>query len=217
MKALAFHHKRFIITGLLVLFSVIFLGIFSQSDKVNPIFQTLIVSSAFFLVVPVLYSKMVLKESLKNLGWQPGNVFFGVFVSICCVAVALGGVFALTRFTSFSEHYLLPVSVRTNFLWFMVYELILVTWTTFLYEIFFRGLVELLWLRSLGLVSVLFQTGLFTALLYLGDDLSWQRLPALIFCPLAGLIAYTSRSIWYSWAASWTFFFLTDVFLLVIH
>ncbi|MDP2837685.1 MAG: hypothetical protein Q8O53_00200 [Candidatus Moranbacteria bacterium] len=208
-------NKRFIITGLLVVASLLFLGIFSQSDKVDPVFQTLVVSVAFFLVVPLLYSKIVLKESLKNLGWQSGNLFLGVFTSIISVGVAFALVLLLSRYTSFSTEYLFPVVVQTNFLWFLGYELLLVTAITLLYEVFFRGLVELLWLRSLGIWAILFQTGLFALLLYLAGDISWQQAPILLFCPFAGLIAYSSRSIWYSWGASWTFLFLTDVFLLM--
>ena len=217
MKIEIFLNKRFIVTGLLVLCSIFFLGIFSQSDKVNPVFQTLLVGVTFFLVVPVLYSKIVLKESLKNLGWQEGNSFFGVLVGILCVALALGIMFLLSRYTSFTEHYFFPVTVQLHFFWFLLYELLLVSLTTLLYEVFFRGLVQLLWLKSFGLLAVFFQAALFVGLLYLSGDISWQRAPLIIFSPLAGLVAYFSRSIWYSWAASWTFFFLTDIFLLVIH
>lgn len=217
MRKELFLNKRFIVTGLLVLFSVLFLGVFTQSDKVNPIFQTLLVSTAFFLVVPLLYSKIVLKESLKNLGWQSGNFFSGMFVSLIAVTLALGLVVLFSRFTSFSEHYLFPVAVETNFLWFMVYELVLVTFTTLLYEVFFRGLVQLLWLRSFPFLAIFFQAALFVALFYMSNDLTWQRLPVLLFSPLAGIVAYYSQSVWYSWAASWAFFFLTDVFLLVLR
>lgn len=210
-------NKRFIVTGLLVLFSVFFLGLFSQSDKVNPVFQTLLVGVTFFLVVPVLYSKIVLKESLKNMGWQKGNGFLGVLAGILCVASALGVIFLLSRYTSFAEQYFFPVTVQLHFFWFFLYELFLVSLTTFLYEVFFRGLVQLLWLKPFGILAALFQAALFIGLLYLSDDISWQRAPLIIFSPLAGLVAYFSQSIWYSWAASWVFFFLTDVFLLVIH
>ncbi len=210
-------NRRFIITGLLVVFSLAFLGLFTESDKVDPVFQTLLVSITFFLVVPVLYSKIVLKESLKSLGWQAGRVWLGVFTSIISVVLALGVVFLLSRYTPFAKEYLFPIAVQTNFLWFIVYELVLVTLLTLLYEVFFRGLVELVWLRSFGFLAVFLQAALFALLLYLADDLSWQRVPVLLFSPLAGMIAYYSRSIWYSWGASFLFLFLTDVFLLVLR
>jgi len=210
-------HRRFIVTGALVLFSVLFLGLFSQSGKVNPFFQTFLVSITFFLVVPVLYSKIVLEESLKNWGWQEGKMFLGVLVGMLSVAVALGLIFVLTRTTVFSSEYVFPVTVETHFGWFLVYELVVVAFTALLYEVFFRGLIQLLWLRSFGLWAVLFQALFVLTLLFLTGDISWQRVPLILFSPFAGLIAYFSQSIWYSWGASFIFFFLTDIFLLVIH
>ncbi len=210
-------HRRFIVTGALVLFSVLFLGLFSQSGKVNPFFQTFLVSITFFLVVPVLYSKIVLEESLKNWGWQEGKMFLGMLVGMLSVAVALGLIFVLTRTTAFSSEYSFPVTVQTHFGWFLVYELVVVAFTALLYEVFFRGLIQLLWLRSFGLWAVLFQALFVLTLLFLTGDISWQRVPLILFTPFAGLIAHFSQSIWYSWGASFLFFFLTDIFLLVIH
>jgi len=211
--------KRFIVTGLLVVFSVFFLGFFGQDNNtaVNPFFQTMLVSITFFLVVPALYSKIVLKESLKNLGWQRGRIFPGVFFSIVSVTLALGAVFLLTRYTSFAVEYHIPMLAQSQFMLFLVYELVLVTFTTLLYEFFFRGLIQMSWLRSFGIWAIFLQTALFIGLLFLSDDISWQRFPVIFFCPLAGIIAYYSKSIWYSWAASWIFLFLTDIFLLVIR
>lgn len=210
-------HKRFIVTGLVVFFSVFFLGLFSQSDKVNPLFQTFLVSMTFLLVVPVLYSKIVLQESLKNWGWQEGKMFLGILSGMVSVALALGIVFLLTRTTAFTAHYAFPVTIQTHFGWFLLYELVLVSLTAFLYEVFFRGMIQLLWLRPFGLWGVLLQTLFVIGLLFLSDDISWQRAPLILFSPFAGLIAYLSQSLWYSWGASFLFFFLTDIFLLVIH
>ncbi len=212
-----FLNKRFIVTGLLVVFSVFFLGFFSQSEKINPIFQTLLVSITFFLVVPILYSRIVLKESLKNWGWQEGKIFLGILSGMISVALALVAVFFLSRYTNLTEEYFFPVSVQKSFLWFLLYELVFASLATLLYEAFFRGLVQLLWLRSFGIWAVFFQAIFFVGLLFLSGDISWQSAPLIIFSPFAGLIAYFSQSLWYSWAASWLFFFLTDVFLLVIR
>jgi membrane protease YdiL (CAAX protease family) len=209
--------KKFITTGLLVLFSVFFLGYFSQVEKVNPVFQTFLVSVTFFLVVPVLYCKIVLKESLSSLGWEQGKFWPGVFIGIVSVILGLSIIVALSYFTSFKEYFILPASVKTNFLSFVIYEALLIPFTVLLYEVFFRGLVQRLWLNSLGLIGVLLQAGFFIGLLVLSSDLSWQRVPALIFAPLSGLIVYYSGSLWYAWAASFLFFFLTDIFLLVSH
>jgi len=217
MEQTSIFDRRFIVTGLLILFSIFFLGFFSQSATVNPLFQTLLVSITFLLVVPILYSKIVLKESLKNLGWQQGKLFLGILSGMISIVLALGTMFLLIQTTSFGEEYSFPINVEMHFGWFVFYELVVVTSVAFLYEFFFRGLVQLLWLRSFGMWSIVLQSMLFVGLLFLSDDISWQRTPIILFSVFSGVIAYFSKSIWYSFGASWVFFFLTDVFLLVIR
>lgn len=207
--------KKFLITGLLAVFSVFFLGYFIQADKVNPVFQMLLVMVAFFLVVPALYCKIVLKEPLHNMGWQSGNVFSGVFLSLLALSLGLVIMYGLDRYTSFGSAYRLPQSIQTDFLWFLLYEALMAPLVVLFYEVFFRGFIGLLWLRSLGVVSIFLQAGLFVLLLFVAGDLSANQVPALIFAPLAGLIAYYSQSVWYSWGATWLFFFLIDVYLLI--
>lgn len=217
MKFRNIFHKRFLITGLLVVCSVVFLGFFSQSQKVNPLFQTFLVGIAFFLLVPMLYCKIVLREPLALLGWQRGKMWLGVLFSVLSVILALGIVLILSRFTVFREQYFISVTIQTNFLWFLMYELLLVPFIVLLYEVFFRGFIQMLWLRSFGILSVFVQAAIFLLLLFLSGDLSWQRVPALIFAPFAGLIVYASESLWYAIAATWLFFLLTDVFFLIVH
>ncbi len=209
-------YRRFIVTGMLVFFSLGFLIFFTESDALSPVLQKFIVSIVFFLVIPLLYSKIVLSESLKNLGFQKGNFGAGVFTGLLSVALAGGVVVWLAlSFPSFHEQYTLPASVENSFLWFVFYELVLVSLSVLLYEVFFRGLVELFWLREFKWWSILIQAVLFFGLLALSRSISWQMVPLLIFCPLSGLIAYRSKSIWYSVVASWIFLFLTDVFFLI--
>ncbi|MDO8566414.1 MAG: CPBP family intramembrane metalloprotease [Candidatus Moranbacteria bacterium] len=211
-------NRRFVVTGLLVVFSILFLGFFPENDRLSPAFQGLIVSLAFFLVIPLLYSKIVLRESLKNIGLQKGNFGAGVLIGTASVILAvILVVFLAFTFPPFRAQYVFPALIETGFVWFVLYELVLVPFMIILYEVFFRGLVELLWLKAFGLWAVFIQTGIFLGFSYLSHDVSWQRLPFLIFCPLAGFIAYRSGSLWYSFAASWVFLFLTDIFFLVFR
>ena len=53
-------NRRFIITGLLVLFSLGFLGLFNESDALSPVFQSVIISIVFFLVIPLFYRKIII-------------------------------------------------------------------------------------------------------------------------------------------------------------
>ncbi len=218
MLAILSNNRRFITTGLLVFFSLGFLGFFAKGEGVNAVFQGFIVSIVFFLIVPLAYGTIVLKESLKNLGLQKGNPAAGILASIGSIIVA-GAVVVWLALTlpAFREQYVFPVSVETGFVWFILYELVLVSSIALLYEVFFRGLIGLLWLRAFGMISVFMQAAIFFGLVYFSGGISWQMAPLLIFCPFAGFIAYRSQSIWYSFAASWTFLFLTDVFFLILR
>jgi membrane protease YdiL (CAAX protease family) len=210
--------RRFIVTGILVFFSMWFLMFFTESDSVSTVLQKLIVSIIFFLVIPLLYSKMVLREPLGNLGWQKGNTSAGIITGIIALIIGGGVVLSLAyAYPAFRAEYQLPVVVARSFFWFVVYELALTSFLVLLYEVFFRGLTQMLWLRDRGWWAVVVQAVIFYGFSYLGNDFSWQRAPLLIFCPLAGIIAYRSQSIWYSFIASWLFIFLTDVFFLSVH
>jgi membrane protease YdiL (CAAX protease family) len=209
-------NRRFIVTGLVVIFSMVFSELFTQSDRLSPVLQSFIVSIVFFLVIPVLYSKIVLKESLKNIGWQKGDASLGILTGIASVVLAVVIVIGLAfTFPSFREQYIFPAIVEKSFVWFILYELVLVAFVAFIYEVFFRGFMQLLWLREWGVWSIGIQFALFLGLLFFDNSVSWQMAPFIIFCPLAGFIAYRSQSIWYSFAFSWLFLFLTDIFFLI--
>ena len=211
-------NRRFIITGLVVLFSLGFSELFPKSENFSPVFQEFIVAAVFFLVIPVLYSKMVLKESLKNIGWQKGNVEAGVLTGIA--SVILGGAIIVGlafTFPEFREQYIFPAVVERSFVWFMLYELILVAFVALIYEVFFRGFVQLFWLKMFGARAIVIQTAIFLGLILVSQSISWQMATTIIFYPFAGFIAYRSQSIWYSFVFSWLFIFLTDIFFLVLR
>jgi membrane protease YdiL (CAAX protease family) len=210
-------HRRFIITGLLVLFSVGFLGFFEESENVSPVVQGFIVSLVFFLAIPVLYSKIILREPLENIGWRRGDALAGVVSGIASVGLGVVVSVLLIKMSPFKEQYHLPGLAESEFLWFVLYEVVLVSLVTFLYEVFFRGFIQLLWLRDFGFLAVIAQVGIFYLLFFLSGGFLWQNAPILIFALFSGIIAHVSRSIRYSFAASWLFFFITDILVLTLH
>lgn len=209
--------KRFLIIGLLVLCSLLFLGFFRESESLSPVFQGLIVSFVFFLVIPLLSCKIVLKEPLKNLGWQKGNPRAGLLAGLAAVGGGIAFLLFLDQFFPVSESYAFSGYVESDFLWFILYEVLLVSFTTLLYEVFFRGFIQTLWLGHLGIWAVGVQAAVFIGLFFLSGEFAWHNASLLLFSPLAGLVAYFSGSIRYSWAASWLFFFLTDIFFLILR
>lgn len=218
---LLIRHKEFIVTTLVVVTSILFLGYFKESQQVNPELQGLIVAIAVFLVIPLFYCKLVLERSLSALGFQRGNPWAGIGGSVIALGLSLGALFVLWNFTPLLEGYRLPVIVEEQFLFFVLYELLLSGIFLFLLEVFFRGMVLLLWLRDLGIWGVGVQALLFGGILFLSGDmdngLNPQTLPLLLFAPFAGLIAYQSRSLWYSFGASWFFMLIVDVLVLILR
>lgn len=208
--------KEFIVTGGVVLTALVLLPSLEQHSTMDPIFQSLIVSAVLFLVLPLLYCKIVLKQPWSALGLRKGSVWAGLGGSLVALVSGLVFLFGLIHFTPVFDRMYLPRAVEESFFLFLLYEVVLNGWITLLIEVFFRGLVMFVWLRSLGFLSVLIQAGLFGGFLYLTNDITPSMIPLLLFSPLAGLIAYQSRSIFASWGASWFFVFLADVLILIL-
>lgn len=210
-------HKEFLMTTTVVVVSVLFLGYFHESEQVNQEIQSLIVMTAVFLVIPLLYCKIILREPLSRLGFQRGNPWAGIGGGILALGAALGGLFVLWNFTPLLKGYQLPIIVEEQFLFFVLYEIFFNGVFLLLFEVFFRGMVLLLWLYDLKLWGVFVQAALFTGIFYLSHSIDAQAIPLLIFAPFAGLIAYQSRSLWYSFGASWFFLLLVDTLTLIFR
>lgn len=214
---LASRHKEFIGTAVVVIAAVLLLGYFEENDQLDPTLQSLITAVSVFLVIPLAYCRIMLGRPLSALGFQKGNVWAGVGGSVLALVVALSVLFVLWNFTPLLRDYQLPVAVEEQFLLFVLYELFLNGFIVLLFEVFFRGFIMLLWLRKWGMWSVFAQAGLFWGLLYASSGVESSVIPYYVFAPLAGLIAYQSRSIWYSYGASWFYFLLTDALVLILR
>jgi len=210
-------NKEFLTTTFLVVVSILFLGYFKSSDQVSPELQGLIVTMAVFLAIPLLYCKIILERPLSTLGFQRGNPWAGIGGGVLALGAAIGALFVLWNFTPLLEDYHLPVIVEEQFLFFVLYEIFVNAFFLFLLEVFFRGMVLLLWLRELRVWGVFIQAFLFTGIFYLSDSMTAQAIPMILFAPFAGLIAYQSRSLWYSFAAGWFFLLLVDALVLILR
>lgn len=210
-------HKEFLTTALAVVAALFFLSYFGQDETINPVLRSLVVAIATFLVVPILYCKIVLERPLGALGFQRGNPWAGIGGGVVALGVALVALFVLWNFTPLLEGYHLPGIVREQFLFFVLYELVLSTSFLLLFEVFFRGFVMLLWLRGMGIWGVFVQAGLFIGLFWISGSIEAQTIPLLLFAPFAGLIAYQSRSIWYSLGTGWFFLLMVDTLVLFLR
>lgn len=133
--------------------------------------------------------------------------------------IVVGGVLLLLLLPveGFREAYRLPAFIQKSFKWFVVYEVLVVGGIALLYEVFFRGLVMKLWLGPFGPVAIVLQSALFIGFIGISSGFSWQYALLCYASLFSGAVAYFSRSIYASWLANWTFFFLVDLVFLVLH
>jgi membrane protease YdiL (CAAX protease family) len=210
--------KRFAITGSAILVSLLLCYSFPTDARLNQSLQSVMVGIAFFLIVPVLYVKMVLKEPLGSLGFQRSHRKFGWASVILTVIPALAVLVVLVKTSSVGGQYHLPLFATQSFPLFLLYELFLVGALVFLYEVFFRGFVMLLWLKDFGFGSALFQAVFFIgSYAILRGGVSWQDVPLFFTAVISGFVAFYTKSIWYSFSASWLFLFLADAYFLAIR
>jgi membrane protease YdiL (CAAX protease family) len=109
-----------------------------------------------------------------------------------------------------------PLLVETSFFWFMVYTLTLLPLTLIIYEVFFRGMVQILWLGNTW-KAVAIQGVLFGALIYLTVGLTLIDAPLIIAAFVAGFVAKKTGSLWYAFLTSYLSIFLTDVLFLSLR
>jgi hypothetical protein len=217
MMAISFlsEQKRFLQTGLVVLGTIGVFLFFPPDTHLDLTVQFTILSFAFFFLIPVLYVKFIAREPLSALGFQGNRGRFGFMMIPLTVVPMLLAWYVFLRAYPAGGAYKLPVAVGVSFPFFVVYEVVLMGALTFLYEVFFRGTIQLLWLRKAGLRAATWQAVIFLIFIAVTDGVTWRSLPLVLSTIVAGIVAQYTRSIYYSFAAAWIFLFLCDVFLLL--
>lgn len=205
-------NKRFITTFAVILVSLLLFALFPANGS----FQLFIKSLVFLLVIPVLYIKIILKEDLKDFGVRKGKWEAGIFFAILSIIAALLIFYLLSHYTNFSKEYIktLPRSAVASFLYFIIYEALVVGFFAALYEFFYRGFVMLGTFSKIGHWGILVQLGLFAGFLWITGNFTWAFTPYLIVAPLAGLTAFRSRSLIYSLAMSWISIIIIDALVI---
>lgn len=208
--------KRFLMTGVFVVASLLLYGLFPAESRLSGTVQSLTLGVVVFLVLPMLFAKTVLRDPLSAIGFRGSNRRLGA-ISIPIVVVPILLIwYMLLRTYPVTSSYVLPSAVRNSFLLFLFYEVVLVGAIAFLYETFFRGLVQILWLRSFGLWAVFVQAALFFVfIISVGGGLSWQDVPLCLAGLASGFVASYTGSVPYAWVSAWLVLFLSDVLILV--
>lgn len=218
MQSLAFlsPRKQLVVTGFMVLGALLLYYFFPFDEKLNDTVQAIVSGVVFFLVLPILYVKLILKEPISALGFRGSERRHG-WISIPLVTIPILSVLYLSvLYYPVEDGYYIPSIAVDSFWLFLLYEILLVGTIAFLYEAFFRGFVQLFWLRKSGLFAILFQASLFFVFVLVTDGVTWQSIPMILSAAAAGFVAQYTRSIYYSWVAAWLLLFLSDAYLLTL-
>lgn len=217
MRVFTQKEKRFVGTTALVVFCLLFFAFFEESPELSSVLQGAIIAFVFFLVLPIAYTRLVLRESISNLGFRSTNHTVAVLWSIF---LAMGGFLVcwllVYQYPSIVGEEIFPVLIETSFVWFTLYTLTLLPLTLFIYEVFFRGMVQILWLGNTW-KAVALEVALFAGLLQLTQGIALVDTPLLLTAVAAGIVAKKTGSLWYAFLTSYLIVFLTDVLFLSLR
>lgn len=192
-------NKENIVTALVILLCIV---LFSFSPT-SGVFQQVTVSIVFLLVLPILYIKIALKEKLEKFGFTLESWKNGFFLMLMCFVIMALSFYLIFNYSNFKDGYFLGSSnVGNKFLYLFIYEMLLVNLFVFLYEVFFRGFIMFYFKNKFGIYTIFVQFIFFLLFLGITEKLTLDYIFYIISAPLAGLIAYKSKSLLYSYLFS---------------
>ena len=185
-----------VITFTVVLVAMLLFSFFPAAD----LFQQVILSITFLLVVPYLYIKLVFEEKLENFGFKAPLWRDGWWLMPICFLIAGGFFYLIFKHTDFKEIYFLgDYTVTKNFFYLFLYEFLAINLFVVLYEFFFRGFLMFYLEKKIGVYAIF---GQFLFFVLFMDILERGNLNYVFYyftALMAGLIAYRSRSLVYSY------------------
>lgn len=178
-------------------------------------FQEIAISLTFLFFVPFLYIRVILKKKLVDFGFQIVKWKEGFWIMPICFLI-MGFLFYIVfKYTNFKEQYFLgDYEMTSSFLYLFVYEFIAVNLIVFLYEVFFRGFIMFYFKDKLDIYSVFVQFVIFLIFLYMLGEFSLDYIFYMVTALLAGLIAFKSKSLLYSYLFSIIVLIVSDIIYL---
>jgi len=175
-------------------------------------------SRGFFILflLPVLYIKLILKQDLRDFGFNLQNPRVGFSWATGMLAASFLIIFFLIRFSDFENNYLIPAYLAKSFGLFLFYELVVTNFILFIYEFFFKGFLLFLLARKLGFLAVFIQALTFILFMTIVGIMDWKMVPAAILAFTGGIVAYKSRSFIYSYLMGLVFILFLDAYIIHI-
>lgn len=212
-------YKEDIITFLLVVITFLLFVFTPGKETLGSAVQGFILALIFFGFLPLGYHFFVLRKKREDFGfgkevWNKGTWLIAPAVLIALSLSSL--IFFL--FPAFQEAVMLPSAIQESFPLFVTYELLLVPMLALLYEIFFRGLIQKIWLQKHWSYWAIFaQSGIFILFLLMTGSLGWNALPFILFSFFSGFLVWKNNALLQAWVASWLYLFFFDIFVLIMR
>lgn len=204
-------------TTLVVMTVCMILGIVFPFED---LFQVLAVNAVFFVFLPVLYIKIILKRNLRDFGVRFGNVprGFGWMLSSLLVVGLL--VYGIVNFFDIRDDFREVDIIRRRFDLFVTYY-VGIGVTMMMTEFFFRGFVlnyfkEIVSVKYFVIFIQLVFASVFIVVLE-GFHFGWDVLIQSIAAFFAGVIAYNSKSIIYSYLFSLVLTIITATMIMKMN
>lgn len=204
-------NTELVITFTVIVLCMILFSFFPTKD----IFQKVVLSLVFLFLVPYLYIRVVFKDRLDNFGFKFDKWRSGFWIMPLCFVIAGGFFYLVFNYTDFKESYYLgKYTLIKNFWYLFLYEFLAVNLFVLLYEFFFRGFVMFYFEKKFGFYTIFIQFLFFILFLDILEQLNMDYIFYLFTSLMAGLIAYKSRSLVYSYFFSIIVLVMADLIYL---
>lgn len=203
-------NKELSISFLVILFCIILGLVFPASNTIEEITRSIF----FFVALPVLYIKFVLKKDISDFGFNIENNKYGLLWGAANLAIIAILFYALIKLTPFEKNYRLSTYASNKFWIFIIYELVFVNISIFINEFFFRGFILNIFSKKLGFISIAIQSALCISIAVIAESSVWQVAPLLIFSVTGGITAYKTKSFIYSYFSELLAIIILDAYII---
>ena len=167
----------------------------------NHIGQTLIGFVFILFVLPWLFSRLVIKQPLKNLGWKTiswskNKLWIAGFL-ISSVIIGL----LIVQIPFIRENYLINTTVARYFWAFLFYELVIFNLLAFLETSFFQGFLLMIFKNKLKRWSLVVSFILFLIYIFSFVGFQWSLTPFIVIMGITSLLSYRAESFFWSYVA----------------
>ncbi len=191
-----FLHNQKLLIGFIVMLACLFLEIaFPAQNSAQ-----LITKNVFFLIILLgIYIKIFFEKNISDFGFNLKENKIAMIWGSGLGLLLLATFFMLIRYSGFRAGYGLSTAASSNFWFFLFYEVIIVNFTVFINEVFFRGFLFFLLEKEINYRAIFVQAMVyFLTLLFIGA-FSWQTVPFILFAITGGILAYKTKSFLYSY------------------